>query len=88
MNCVPLMRARPSFAASSIGARPAFASASAARHRLPAGVRLALADEDEREMRERREIAARSQRPARGHHRQHAGPEHVDQKLDELAAHA
>ena len=68
------MRASPSFAASSIGARPAFASASPARHRLSAGVRLALADEDEREMRERREIAARAQRPARGHHRQHAGP--------------
>ena len=39
-------------------------------------------------MRQRREIAARPQRPARRHHRQHAGREHVDEELHELAAHA
>ena len=89
MNCVPLMSASPSFAASSIGARPACASASAAGHRLAAdacaspsptrtsarcasGARSPLAPSDPRE-------GTTGSTPAR---------EHVDQKLDELAAHA
>ena len=43
---------------------------------------LALADEREREMRERREVAARADRSARGHVRQHAAVQALEQQLD------
>ena len=56
--------------------------------RLAADAGLALADEDEREVREGGKIAARAQRSARGDDGQHAGREHVDEELHQLAAHA
>ena len=73
MNCVPLMSESPSFAASSIGSSPTAASASAARKQRAVDGRLSLADERQREVRERREVAARADRAARRHAR-HARP--------------
>ena len=64
MNCVPLTSESPSFAASRTGSSPARASASAPVKPLAVEPRLALADERQREMRERREVAAR-RRPSR-----------------------
>ena len=59
MPSVPLISARPSFAVSTGGSMPASASASAAGRRLPsASQHLALADQRERGVRERREVAA------------------------------
>ncbi len=61
-----------------------------ARERLGAGQalavdeRLALADERQREMRERREVAARADRAARGNDGQHAAVQAREQQLDGL----
>ena len=88
MNCVPLISDRPSFASSTIGSSPTRASASKPGQPLTVDERLALADERQREMRERREIARRSDRPAARHDRQHAAIEAVEQQLDRLDARA
>ena len=45
-------------------------------------MRLPFADERQREMRERREVAARPDRAARGHPRQHAAVQALEQQLD------
>ena len=78
MNCVPLMSERPSFAASRIGSSPTRRERVGARQQLAVDPRLALADERQREVRERREIAARADRAARRDVRQHAAVEALD----------
>ena len=88
MNCVPLISDSPSFAASLIGSSPAAARASAPRVERPVEPRPTLADERQREVCERREIAARADRSARGDARQHAAVEALDQQLDRLDARA
>ena len=75
---VPLMSARPSFGASATGASPARASASAPDTRPIAVPRLAFADEDQRQVRERRQIAAGANRSARRHDGMHAVVEQID----------
>ena len=54
----------------------------------PSTERLALADERQREMRERREVAARADRAAARHVRQDAAVEALEQQLDGLDARA
>ena len=48
--------------------------------------RVALAHEREREMRQRGEVSARAHRAARGHERQHAAIQALDEELDGLDA--
>ena len=86
MNCVPLMSARPSFAASTIGARPTARSASSPGQRTPVDRRLPLADQRQRKVRQRREVAARPDGAARRHVRHEARAEHRDEQLDRLDA--
>ena len=88
MNCVPLTSERPSFAWSVSAASPARSSASAAGEPLAVEPGLPLADERQREMRERREVAARADRAAARHDRQHAAVEALEQQLDELGPRA
>ena len=76
MYCVPLISDRPSFAASSerleADARERVGARRAARRRQ----RLALADQRQREVRERREIARRADRAARRHDAAHPAVQH------------
>ena len=83
MNCVPLMRRGPP--------SPAAGPARARRARAPrrrAGARRratpALADERQREVRERSKVAARPDRAAARHVREHAAVDALDQELDRL----
>ena len=70
MPSVPLISARPSLAASSTGARPAAASASAAGISVPVGVaHLALAHQRQRAVRQRRQVAGAAQRAVLAHDR-------------------
>ena len=88
-TCVPLISARPSFGAERHGCE-----AGRARARRAAGVRcvsvphLAFADQHERDVRERRQIAARADRSAAGHVRVHAAVERRDERLERLDANA
>ena len=75
MNCVPLTSDRPSLLASRIGSRPTLAQRSRAVEELAVDHRLALADEREREVRERSEVAARADRATRGDDGKHAAVE-------------
>ena len=72
-TCVPLISASPSFGPSATGARPAarerVARPACARVAVP---HLAFADQHERDVRERREVAARADRSAARHARMHA----------------
>ena len=86
MNCVPLISDSPSFASSTIGSSPTRASASTPGQPLALDERLALADERQREMRERREIAGRADRAARRHDGQDAAVEAREQQLDRADA--
>ena len=88
MNCVPLISESPSFAASRIGSSPAARERVRAREERPVEPRLPLADERQRQMRERCEIAAGADRAARGHAREHAAVEAFDQELDRLDSRA
>ena len=65
MSCVPLMRARPSLASSTTGARPAAAQRLGAGQAPALVDALAFADEREREVREGRQVAARADRALR-----------------------
>ncbi len=88
---VPLMSAIPSFGSRTTGVRPAFASTSRVpRRRAPRSLieNLAFADQDEREMRERREVAAGADRAARGHAWMDAGVEQRDQRFERLETNA
>jgi hypothetical protein len=58
-----------------------------ARHPLAVDERLALADQDQREMGERRQVARRSDRAAARDDRHDAALEQRQQQLDELDAH-
>ena len=88
IRCVPLMSASPSFACSATGESPARASAAAPGIRSPACERLALADQHEPEVGERREVAGRPDRAAARDHRHDVALEQREQQLDELHAHA
>ena len=88
MNCVPLMSESPSFASGRIGSSPTRASASAPGEELAVDPRLALADERQREVRERREVAARADRAAGRDVREDAAVEALDEQLDGLDARA
>ena len=79
-GCVPLMSARPSFGSSAIGVERRRPQRLGAGQPCAADHRLAFADEHQREVRERREVAARAHRAARGHDRVHAGVEQRDQR--------
>ena len=57
IRCVPLMSASPSLGSSATGSRPARRSAAAPSQALAVELRLALADQHEREVGERREVA-------------------------------
>ena len=86
---VPLMRARPSFSASTTGAMPAAASASAAStQRPPADAHLAFAHRGEGAVRERGEVAGAAERAVLAHDRGDAGVEQRGVGLDGGAAHA
>ena len=56
--------------------------------RSPSTSRLALADEHERDVRQRREVARRADRALGRHHGHDAALEHRQQQLDDLLAHA
>ena len=86
MNCVPFTSESPSFARSRTGSRPTAASASAPGISRPSTAGLALADERQREVRERREVAARADRPARRDARHNAAVQALEQQLDGLDA--
>ena len=72
MSCVPLMRASPSLASSTTGARPAAARASAPESDAALGRADAFADEGQREVGQGREVAARAHAALGGHDRMHA----------------
>ena len=85
--CVPLMSASPSFAASAMGRSPARESAGARQPILPQA-RFALADDDQRQVRQRREIPTRPDRATLGDDGRDVSVEHREQLLDQLDAHA
>ena len=67
MPSVPLISARPSFARSSIGLEPGRASASAARRSVAVRAEHpALAEQHQRAVRQRREVAAAPSEPCSG----------------------
>ena len=82
MNCVPFTSESPSFACSRTGSRPACSSASPPGRRVALEGGLALADQRQREVRERREVAAGADGAAARHMRQHAAVEALDEQLD------
>ena len=87
MNCVPLISDRPSFATRRTGSSPTRTSAAIRRAtRLPRA--RTLADERQREVRQRGQIARRTDGAARRHERQHATFEAFEQQLDRLDARA
>ena len=81
MNCVPLTSERPSLLARRIGSSPTRAERVAAGEPLALDDRLALADERQREVGERGEVAARPDRPARGHDREDTAVQALDEQL-------
>ena len=84
--CVPLISVSPSLGPSTTGARPAAAEHVGGRAARVAATELALADQRQREMRERREVAARAHAPLLGHRRVEAGVQHGQQQLDQIGA--
>ncbi len=88
MNCVPLISDSPSFATSRTGSSPAARERVGAVEQLAVEPRLPFADERQREVRERREVAGGADRPARRDVRQHAAVQAVEQQLDRLDARA
>ncbi len=88
MNWVPLTSESPSFAASCTGSRPTRASASAPGEPFALDPRLALADERQREMRQRRKVAGGADRATARHDRQDASVEEREEQLDGLDASA
>ena len=88
MNCVPLMSDSPSFADRTDRLEPGSRERGGAVEELAVEPRAPLADEREREVGERREIPARTDRAARGDIREHAAVEALDEQLDGLHARA
>ena len=85
MPSVPLISASPSFARSVSGSIPASPSASAAGRGSPVAVDdLPLADQRQRAVRERREVAARAERAVLGDDRRDAGVEQLEDRLGDL----
>ena len=89
-GCVPLMSASPSFGPSVTGDSPARRERlpSAAHRRIVTHPGVALADEHERQVGERGEVAARADRSAARHARVDAAVEEVEQPLERRAADA
>ncbi len=87
-TCVPFRSARPSFGPSSSGSMPAAFSARRAVLLLALHAHAALADQREREVRERREVAGGADRALRGHDGMDAGVDEREQPLDHDRAHA
>jgi hypothetical protein len=88
MPSVPLMRARPSLARSVTGGgRPAAARRPPARP-APGRPHLTLADERERAVGQRSQVAAGAERPVLTHHRRDAGAEHGQLQVHQLGASA
>ena len=84
MNCVPFTSESPSFAWSVSGSQPGALERLQAGEPVAAEPRLALADQWQREMRERRQVTAGTDRAAARHDGQHAAVETGEQELDEL----
>ena len=84
MNCVPLISDRPSLAPRRTGSSPARSERLGTREERAFEPRMALADEREREMGERCEVAAGAHRAASRDVRQDAAVEAFDQQLDRL----
>ena len=77
---VPLMSASPSFACSTSGARPARRAPRAAGSSTPRRPHRAAPEQRQRQVGERREVAARAHRAAAGHHRQQVVREQREQR--------
>ena len=88
MPCVPLTSASPSLALSSSGSSPAERRTSPAGRAVAVHEQLAAADEREREVRERRQVARRAERSLLGHDGDQVAVQHLDHPLDDLGAHA
>ena len=82
MNCVPLTSESPSLLCETDRLEPDRAQSRGAVEELAVHDGLPFADERQREMRERREVAARPDRAARGNPRQHAAVQALEQQLD------
>ena len=87
-TCVPLMSARPSLAASASGARPARAQHLGRRTTRAVDDELAFADQRQRQVRERREVARGADRSLRRNERNEAGVVDREQRVDDDLAHA
>ncbi len=85
MPSVPLISARPSLALSCSGSTPAIRQgARRRRERLAAGAdHDPLADQRQRAVGERSEVAARPDRPMRGHRREQVGVQQRQDRLDD-----
>jgi hypothetical protein len=86
--CVPLISARPSFAASRSGAMPAVAQRVGSRYARAVDQHLAFADQRQGHVGERREVAGRADRALRRHIRHEAGAADREQRVDHRFAHA
>jgi hypothetical protein len=84
LACVPLISASPSLGPSATGRRPARARATAARLARALVLGFAFADEDERDVRERGEVAAGADRAPRGHDGMHTGVQQCDEHVERL----
>ncbi len=86
-GCVPLISARPSFGPSVDRLEAGGVERVASGHdaRIVADRRVAFADQHQRQVRERREVAAGADRPAARHARVHAAVEQREQQLERRA---
>ena len=84
---VPLIRARPSLAASSTGVEPGGGQGLGGRHQRTGGVaHLALAHQRQRAVRERRQVARAAQRAVLAHHRRDPVGQQLGQQPRRLEA--
>ena len=81
---MPLISDRPSFATQSHGLEPDAGQRLRALEQLAVDPRTALADERQREVRERCEVAGGADGAARRHERQHAAVQALEQQLHRL----
>ncbi len=84
MTCVPLMSASPSFGAELDRSQSGALERDVAWQPLAVKERLALADQHERHVRERGEIAARADRALARHDRRDAAVEHRHDRVERL----
>ena len=85
---VPLMNASPSFGANRNGASPAPRERRCRRRRAARLEHLAFAHEHERDVAQRRQVAAGAHAPLLRHQRDDAGVEQRDERVDQLRPHA